>query len=83
MFGPQLPTMIAALHAVRGRGAAHVVCAVPVAAPESLELVRSACDEVVCLHAPEMFHAVGQFYRDFEQVDDSEVVRLLREARTK
>jgi hypothetical protein len=74
-------TMLAALHAVRGRGAAQVVCAVPVASPESLGLVRSSCDEVVCLDAPVMFHAVGQFYREFPQVDDSEVVRLLREAR--
>lgn len=75
-------TMIAALHAVRGRGAAHVVCAVPVAAPESLGLVRPSCDALVCLQAPAMFGAVGQFYGHFPQVEDTEVARLLREART-
>ncbi len=45
-------TMIAALHAVRARKPAVLVCAVPVASPDSLELVRPLADEVVCLHAP-------------------------------
>jgi len=71
-------TMIAALHAVRARKPARLVCAVPVAAPESLEKVRPYADEVVCLAAPPEFHAVSQFYREFPQVEDAEVVRLLR-----
>ena len=70
-------TMIAALHAVRVRAPAKLVCAVPVAAPESLELVGPYADEVVCLEAPENFFAVGQFYRSFPQVEDEEVVALL------
>jgi len=70
-------TMIAALHAVRARAPARLVCAVPVAAPESLETVRPYADELVCLEAPQQFFAVGQFYRTFEQVEDDEVVRLL------
>jgi putative phosphoribosyl transferase len=70
-------TMIAALHSARARGAAKVVCAVPVAAPESLERVRGLADEVVCLHAPPEFYAVGQFYRHFDQVTDAEVVSAL------
>jgi predicted phosphoribosyltransferase len=48
-----------------------------VAAPDALERVRSLADEVVCLMAPEYFHAVGQFYDDFRQVEDAEVVALL------
>jgi len=71
-------TMIAALHAVRARHPARLVCAVPVAAPESLEAVRPWADEVVCLEAPAFFDAVGRFYGDFAQVEDDEVVRLLR-----
>jgi predicted phosphoribosyltransferase len=71
-------TMIAALHAVRARKPARLVCAVPVAAPESLEKVRPYCDEIVCLDAPPEFHAVSQFYREFPQVEDEEVMRLLR-----
>ena len=70
-------TMMAALHAARARGPARLVCAVPVAAPDSLALVRPHADEVVCLEAPDEFHAVGQFYDDFAQVEDEEVVALL------
>lgn len=74
-------TMIAALHAVRGRKPAVLVCAVPVASRDSLELVRPYADDVVCLHAPWDFHAVAQFYRVFEQVDDEEAMRLLQLAK--
>jgi predicted phosphoribosyltransferase len=70
-------TMMAALHAARAKGPARLVCAVPVAAPDSLDLVRPHADEVVCLAAPEGFHAVGQFYDDFAQVEDEEVIALL------
>jgi predicted phosphoribosyltransferase len=70
-------TMIAALHAARAKGPARLVCAVPVAAPDSIELVRPHADEVVCLEMPEHFYAVGQFYRDFRQVEDEEVIALL------
>ena len=70
-------SMIAALHSVRARNPARLVCAVPVAAPDSLERIGPYADEVVCLEAPEYFHAVGQFYREFPQVEDDEVVALL------
>ncbi|MCL4757662.1 MAG: phosphoribosyltransferase [Rhodocyclaceae bacterium] len=75
-------TMIAALHATRARNPARLVCAVPIAAPESLDAVRPLADELVCLDAPAYFMAVGQFYRDFPQVTDAEVVALLRETRS-
>jgi len=70
-------SMIAALHAVRAKKPERLVCAVPVAPPETLERVRPYADEVVCLEAPEDFMAVSQFYRDFQQVEDEEVVALL------
>ncbi len=70
-------TMIAALHAVRERGPARLVCAVPVASADSLEQVRPYADEIVCLQAPADFRAVGQFYRSFPQVEDDEVVAWL------
>lgn len=73
-------TMIAALHAVRGRDAASVTVAVPVASPERLAEIRPLCDRLVCLLAPASFLAVGQFYRTFDQVDDARVVDLLRAA---
>jgi len=71
-------TMVAALHAVRERKPAWLVCAVPVASHEGLELVKPYCDELVCLAAPAGFAAVGQFYQSFPQVEDDEVVSLLQ-----
>ena len=70
-------TMIAALHALRARAPEKLICAVPVAPPDTLEKVAGYADEVVCLYAPESFQAVGQFYADFGQVEDDEVIRLL------
>ncbi len=70
-------TMVAALRAVRALGPAHLVAAVPVAPPEGVARLAREADEVVCLAAPDLFHAVGQFYTDFRQVEDDEVLRLL------
>ena len=75
-------TMLAALHALRSRAPQKLVCAVPVAPPDTLERVGEKSDEVVCLHAPENFQAVGQFYADFGQVEDEEVITLLSERKT-
>lgn len=70
-------TMRAALHAVREQHPACLVCAVPVAASDSLAAVMPLADDVVCLATPEPFHAVGLYYRDFAPVEDDEVMRLL------
>ncbi len=70
-------TMIAALHAIRAKGPRKLICAVPVAPPDTADRVRAYCDELVCLETPFGFHAVGQFYRSFPQVGDDEVITLL------
>lgn len=70
-------SMIAALHAVRAKKPARLVCAVPVAPPGSVAQIRPYCDELVCLETPEEFMAVSQFYRHFDQVEDREVAALL------
>lgn len=72
-------TMIAALHAVRSRKPAKLVCAVPVASRESLVRIGSLADEIVCLETPVGFQSVGQFYLDFEPVTDESVGRILRQ----
>lgn len=74
-------TMIAALHATRAKHPAKLICAVPVSPPDTLEKIRPLCDELVCLYAPEGFRAVGQFYQDFDQVTDDEVMAILKEER--
>jgi len=70
-------TMAAALHGLRARNPARLICAVPVAAPESLHRIAKMVDEMVCLAAPKYFRAVGQFYQNFPQVTDEEVIATL------
>lgn len=70
-------TMIAALHALRARHPQKLICAVPVAPPDTLDKVSPYADEMVCLSAPELFYAVGQFYQSFPQVSDEEVIASL------
>lgn len=74
-------TMISALHALRARNPQRLIAAVPVSPPGTLRKVESLADEVVCLEVPDHFLAVGQFYLDFPQVEDEEVMCLLRAAR--
>ncbi len=71
-------TMIAALRAVRAMRPDRVVAAIPVAPPDSVERLRGEADDVVCLHTPSIFYAVGQFYDDFAQTTDEEVTAILR-----
>ncbi|GAA1008345.1 phosphoribosyl transferase [Streptomyces sp. F-3] len=70
-------TARAALRHVRSRGPARTVLAVPVGAPEAVEALGEEADEVVCLHRPTSFTAVGLWYDDFEQLTDDEVVGAL------
>ena len=70
-------TAQAACRVARASGAARVVLAVPVAPAGSIDAMRRAADEVVVLETPAHFHAVGQWYTDFSQTTDDEVVALL------
>ncbi|MEU3018611.1 MULTISPECIES: phosphoribosyltransferase family protein [unclassified Nocardiopsis] len=72
-------TARAALRMLRQAGPARLVLAVPVAAPEALEALREDADDLVVLTAPENFQAVGEWYREFDQLSDSDVVSILSE----
>lgn len=72
-------TVEAALESLRRRPVSQLVLAVPVAPPDTIERLRLKVDEVVCLAVPSMFYAVGQFYEDFNQTTDQEVVKILKE----
>ncbi|MGN6525933.1 MAG: phosphoribosyltransferase [Burkholderiaceae bacterium] len=74
-------TMRAAVRAVRGRGPARVVVAVPVGAADTCAALRDEADEVACVASPEPFEAVGIWYEDFGQTGDDEVRALLARAR--
>jgi predicted phosphoribosyltransferase len=71
-------TMIAALRAVRAKQPKRLIAAMGVAPPDTLERLRREADEVVCLAAPVHFYAVGQFFADFPQVSDEEVIACLK-----
>ncbi|GLY68513.1 phosphoribosyltransferase [Amycolatopsis taiwanensis] len=73
-------TARAACLLARAQGAARVVFAVPVGAPDALIALGEDADKVVWLEAPSWFHAVGQWYRDFQQTSDQEVTELLHRA---
>jgi putative phosphoribosyl transferase len=73
-------TMVAAARWARASGARRVVAAVPAGAAQTVALLRTQVDDVVCLRASESFGAVGFWYVDFDQVDDLEVIELLEDA---
>jgi putative phosphoribosyl transferase len=70
-------TMLVAIQALRQMIPAKIVVAIPVAAQDSLQHIKSEADDVICLSAPERFHAVSLWYDDFNQVSDVEVIQLL------
>jgi putative phosphoribosyl transferase len=73
-------TAVAALRWARAAGAARVVFAAPVGPPAARARLEPEADEVVLLEEPRAFMAVGEWYRDFDQVSDEEVVDMLRAA---
>lgn len=71
-------TVEAAIRFIKTKKPTKIVLAVPVASKDSVEMLSELVDEVVVLLTPQEFFAVGQFYREFQQVTDEEVVELLR-----
>ena len=76
-------TMKAALASVKNRGAASITVAIPVGPPSTIKELEKLADHVVCLYTPEYFQAIGQFYSDFSQTEDEEVVALLQQIKQK
>jgi len=74
-------TILAALHSLRVKRPHETIVAVPVAAPERLSELRGQCSDVICLSAPPRFRSISEFYEDFDQVGDDEVLRMLGDSR--
>ena len=74
-------TMMASVRHARSLHAAGVVIAIPVGSRQACDRLRREADDLVCLTIPEAFFAVGEWYRDFAQVSDSEVENLLQQNR--
>lgn len=75
-------TMVAAVTAMRARGAARVIVAVPVATPDAREAIARVADACVCLETPDPFYRIGIWYDDFAPVSDVSVLVLLDAAAT-
>jgi predicted phosphoribosyltransferase len=73
-------TALAAVRALKRRGPARVILAVPVASAEAATRLGAEADLVICLEQPEYFQALGMWYADFHQLGDDEVKRLLKES---
>lgn len=73
-------TLLVAIDLLRRQGARKIVVALPVAPPDTVELLESRADEVICIEVPDDFMAIGQFYEDFDQVSDEEAAGILRDA---
>ncbi|GAA2253196.1 phosphoribosyltransferase family protein [Streptomyces atrovirens] len=76
-------TARAALRALRAQDPGHLVLAVPVGSTEGVALMRSEADEVVCLHEPAAFMAVGQWYEEFDQLTDDDVLDALHQRQSR
>jgi putative phosphoribosyl transferase len=74
-------SMLAAVRHVRSFDPARLIIGVPVGSKDACDRLRQEVDDLVCLATPELFCAVGEWYRDFEQVGDAEVRKLLAESR--
>ncbi len=74
-------TMKAALASVKNRGAKTVTVAIPVGPPSTIKELEKQAHKVICLYTPEFFQAIGQFYDDFTQTTDEEVIELLKQSR--
>ena len=73
-------SMTVAIQALRAMKPSAIIVAVPVAPASTCARLRTLVDRLVCLYAPRDFYAVGQFYQDFSQVEDEQVIDLLRRA---
>lgn len=74
-------TMLAALKSLRQRGAQKIICVAPVASPRIMNRLEKNADVVQCFSTPSYFGSVGEFYRNFDQVADEEVIACLEKAR--
>jgi predicted phosphoribosyltransferase len=72
-------TMTAALRAVRQQNPKRLIAAVAVASPMAARAMSHEADAIVCLNVPADFYAVGQFFKDFSQVTDEDVISILRQ----
>lgn len=72
-------TLLATLQLIKEEKPSKIIVALPVAPRQALAKLERVADEVVCLQVPQLFFSVGQFYKNFNQVEDQEAIRLFHE----
>ena len=72
-------TILSIIKILRNKQPAKIVVAVPVSSQQAAERISKVVDEFICLYTPYPFFAIGNFYEDFSQVEDNEVIQLLQE----
>jgi putative phosphoribosyl transferase len=75
-------TVRAAIASIKRQKPSILIVAVPVGPPDTIQTLKKEAEKVVCLSTPELFQAIGQFYRNFSQTSDEEVIHLLRLAKS-
>jgi putative phosphoribosyl transferase len=73
-------TVLAAIRMIRQKHPKKIVVAIPVAPTETATIIKKIVDDFICLHIAEDFYGVGQYYEDFSEISDEEVIRLLKES---
>lgn len=73
-------TILSSLKMIRRKNPETIVLAVPVAPPNTVKKLKPFVDDLICLYSPVNFRGVGQFYSNFEQVTDEEVLKLINSA---
>jgi len=75
-------TIISSIKLIQQQEPFKIVVALPIASKSALKKIQELVliEDIVCLDAPDNFHAVGQFYKEFDQVDDEHVIQLLHDA---
>ena len=71
-------TVKAAIRSVRAENAKKIILAIPVAPMDALAPLKKEIDQLICLHTPDPFYSVSQFYFDFPSVEDEEIISLIR-----
>ncbi len=74
-------TMLCAVRTIKNKNPSKIVVAVPVSSIDAMEKIEKEVDLFISLYTPQFFYAVGQFYEDFEQVEDNYVINILEERR--
>jgi len=73
-------TMLAAIKSLKEKGVKKIIAAVPVSPEDTAELIKKEVDELIVLATPEPFGAVGMHYKDFAQISDEDVVKIIKYA---